>query len=67
MRIVEWGNMWKAYPEEGPAKKFPTKAEAEAWAEAVEGGAQTAPGTRAIEVPKKDWLDDFEDSLEAED
>jgi len=67
MKIVKWGNMWKVYPEEGPAKKFATEAEAEAWAEAVEGGAQAAPGTRNIEVPEKDWLDNFEDSLEAED
>ena len=67
MKIVAWGNQWKVVPDEGPAKKFPTEAEAKAWAEAMEGGAQTIPGTRDIEVPKKDWLDDFEDSLEAED
>ena len=67
MRIVEWGHMWKAYPEEGPARKFATKAEAEAWAKAVEGGADVTPGSRTIEAPKNDELDDFEDSLEEED
>ena len=50
MKIVAWGNKWKAFPAEGPAKKFSTKAEAEAWADAMERGAQVAPGSRTIEV-----------------
>ena len=61
MRIVEWGNMWKAYPEEGAARKFTTKAEAEAWAKAVEGGADVTPGSRMIEAPVEDEIVEEED------
>lgn len=61
MRIVEWGNLWKAYPDEGPAKKFPTKAQAEAWAKAVEGGADVTPGSRIIEAPVEDEIVEEED------
>ena len=61
MRIVEWGNLWKAYPDEGPAKKFSTKAQAEAWAKAVEGGADVTPGSRTIEAPVEDEIVEEED------
>lgn len=50
-RIEKWGALWKVYPpvdKIGPAVKFKTEAEAEAYVASMTG-ADTAP----LECPKK--------------
>jgi len=65
MRIEPWdGNRWKVFIDGKPSRKFNSEEEAKAYF--LENGGRLGEPTPASEV-KKDWLDDFEDSLEEED
>jgi len=65
MEIVEWaGGRWKVFIDGMPSRKFTSEEEAKAYF--LEHGGKLEEPAPVSEM-KKDWLDDFEDSLEAED